>query len=649
VPAKSVPISPLVRLLPFPMAVSGVLGIAYWMTQAMSPNEPKPRRQWWNLGKTLGAALLGVLAVAALGRYVLDQARHAPADVQPPTRLLEAIGTTLGLVLLGMATVLVCALLLVRRRAGLTSELRRRLTGAMARCNLVFMVVAVFALIDSLGAGLDVWIRFGDGKSRGTIGVAVLPMLAFLIKKLPDWFGGSSKGGLAAIIGRFLTPIAFIAGVTLYGMLAIAADALVHRAAWVGAAWTTAPDWPGLWLAIGVTWVMALLAGMATGFINLSSLHLLYASRLTRAYLGATNNGRLESAASNKAGARITDNQSSDYIQPALYSRIDLPAPLHILNCTINETIDPQSALIARDRKGDILSVEPGGIKVGENLVAWDKLDDPACAEHISLGQWCAISGAAASSGMGRLTNLGFALALTFANVRLGYWWWSPGIRTSSKAGWVKWLYVKLFGTFVYLFNEMTARYSRAYARKYLTDGGHFENSGAYALIRRRVPLILVTDNGADPNYTFADLENLVRLVRLDLGGDLALLGGTELGTFLDGLGAMDRSIFVDPAMQQPWQAAFAPATAGDPTSGTKFVLVLRVVVAGETLHLIWLKPRSMRDMPHDIAGYAAANPSFPQQSTGDQFFDEAQWESYRALGELSMARLLACCPALLA
>ena len=230
-----------------------------------------------------------------------------------------------------------------------------------------------------------------------------------------------------------------------------------------------------------------------------------------------------------------------------------------------------------------------------------------------------------------------------------GYWWWSPGIRSSSNASWVKWLYVRLFGTFVYLFNEMTARYSRAYARKYLTDGGHFENSGAYALIRRRVPLILVTDNGGDPNYAFEDLENLVRLVRLDLGGDLTLLGGTELQAFLDRLGTVDRSIFVDPAAGQPWRASFAAPAANDVVPSAKFVLVLRVVIAGETLHLIWLKPRLLPDMPHDVAGYATANPAFPQQTTGDQFFDEAQWESYRALGELSMTRLLACCTTLLA
>jgi hypothetical protein len=39
-----------------------------------------------------------------------------------------------------------------------------------------------------------------------------------------------------------------------------------------------------------------------------------------------------------------------------------------------------------------------------------------------------------------------------------------------------------------------------------------------------------------------------------------------------------------------------------------------------------------------DVARYAASNPTFPQQSTADQFFDEDQFESYRALGRLTGA-----------
>ncbi len=33
------------------------------------------------------------------------------------------------------------------------------------------------------------------------------------------------------------------------------------------------------------------------------------------------------------------------------------------------------------------------------------------------------------------------------------------------------------------------------------------------------------------------------------------------------------------------------------------------------------------------VRNYAAANAAFPHESTGDQFFSESQFESYRALG----------------
>jgi hypothetical protein len=35
-----------------------------------------------------------------------------------------------------------------------------------------------------------------------------------------------------------------------------------------------------------------------------------------------------------------------------------------------------------------------------------------------------------------------------------------------------------------------------------------------------------------------------------------------------------------------------------------------------------------------DVLGYHKEHPDFPQQTTADQFFDEAQWESYRRLGD---------------
>nr|MBA3731870.1 hypothetical protein [Gammaproteobacteria bacterium] len=49
---------------------------------------------------------------------------------------------------------------------------------------------------------------------------------------------------------------------------------------------------------------------------------------------------------------------------------------------------------------------------------------------------------------------------------------------------------------------------------------------------------------------------------------------------------------------------------------------------------LLYLKPTLTWDEPADLVEYHLKHPDFPQEPTADQFFDEAQWESYRKLGE---------------
>jgi glutamate/tyrosine decarboxylase-like PLP-dependent enzyme len=45
--------------------------------------------------------------------------------------------------------------------------------------------------------------------------------------------------------------------------------------------------------------------------------------------------------------------------------------------------------------------------------------------------------------------------------------------------------------------------------------------------------------------------------------------------------------------------------------------------------------PRSLTgDEPVDVLEYHSSHADFPHESTANQFFDEAQWESYRRLGE---------------
>ena len=55
----------------------------------------------------------------------------------------------------------------------------------------------------------------------------------------------------------------------------------------------------------------------------------------------------------------------------------------------------------------------------------------------------------------------------------------------------------------------------------HLSDGGFFEILGAYELIRRRVPRIIVCDASADPNYEMGSFANLVRKVRIDFHAEI--------------------------------------------------------------------------------------------------------------------------------
>ncbi|MCZ7683774.1 MAG: patatin-like phospholipase family protein [Sandaracinaceae bacterium] len=61
----------------------------------------------------------------------------------------------------------------------------------------------------------------------------------------------------------------------------------------------------------------------------------------------------------------------------------------------------------------------------------------------------------------------------------------------------------------------------------------------------------------------------------------------------------------------------------------------------GAPATLVLCKPALTGDEPVDVQQYAGRASKFPHDSTGDQFFDEAQWESYRRLGEHTIETLL--------
>jgi hypothetical protein len=434
----------------------------------------------------------------------------------------------------------------------------------------------------------------------------------------------------------------------------------------------------------GLTWLL----GRSLPFVNLSSLTQFYSARLSRTYIGASNPERKK-----RANASLVQEVSGDDLSLADYQPHRSGGPLHIMNVTLNETVEGRSQIEDRDRKGLAMAIGPVGLSIGvKHHARWKAADEPAqcdekrrgivpiraqstsgasaeaggeyhiwsnekdrplCPQSLSLSQWTAISGAAVATGMGAGTNVGLSLLLGIGNIRLGHWWDSD-VDLASQQGADAKPSVKLQHWFARHFPVQSALTQELFAQfhgshqKYwfLSDGGHFENTGCYELLRRRVPLIILCDDGADPDYGFEDLANLVRKARLDFGADVRFYAAPaddkDFGTFDDLMAAA-------PASEPPTKSRRRDAKIDLAIPLARRHLLLGVVrypdggqiqpgqrQEGDPAYsvLLVIKPTLTGDEPLDVLQYAAAHPTFPQQATSDQFFDEAQWESYRRLGE---------------
>ena len=229
----------------------------------------------------------------------------------------------------------------------------------------------------------------------------------------------------------------------------------------------------------------------------------------------------------------------------------------------------------------------------------------------IDLGTAMAISGAAASTNMGSQTRRDIRFLLTLFNVRLGYWMRRPGLSPAAPL---------LSGPGpLYFPREMIGALHERTHYINLSDGGHIENLAVYELLRRQCKFIVCVDAGMEPGMECADLTRLQRFAEIDFGirmhFDLTDL--TPLPTkFSRAYGVL---VKIDYAPEQAVQGRQTSDQLG-------WMLYLKLAVTGTE--------------PRHILDYRRSNPAFPHQTTGDQFYDEAQFESYRALGQCAAASL---------
>jgi hypothetical protein len=224
---------------------------------------------------------------------------------------------------------------------------------------------------------------------------------------------------------------------------------------------------------------------------------------------------------------------------------------------------------------------------------------EQSCDRHrltsFTLPAAVAISGAAISPSMGKMTRRPLRLLMGLANVRLGVWVPNPRrVATFEKRN-------KFYPRPrpYYLLRELLGLNQLNLPFLYVTDGGHYENLGAMELLRRGCTEIYCFDASKD---------------ELDALGDMISLARSEL----------DVEVEIDPEDLRPDKEGISKKDCVEGAihypDGTKG-------------RIYYARPAVTEKAPADVTVYHRQDPRFPRDPTGDQLYTGQRFEAYRALG----------------
>jgi len=351
--------------------------------------------------------------------------------------------------------------------------------------------------------------------------------------------------------------------------------------------------------ATTITWVIAL-GWMADP--NAISMYGFYKGRLVRAYLGASNPERLEKL------YEITETVVGDDVLLSDMKNCERRAPYHLLNTTLNLTAGRDLATTQRSSAMFVLSK----LYCGSFRTGFQRSKRYANGS-LSLGMAVATSGAAVSPGMGAgKTTASQTMLMTLLNLRLGFWAPSPGGEHWDSRQTRLWP--------LHTLREFLSQTTDLSSYCYLSDGGHFDNLGIYSLVERGCRYIVAVDAVADPEPCFSDLGNAIRRCRIDFNADIDL----DITSFIK---SKDNAL----VNQHYAVGQIVYSEEHVKTLGWK-----DMTLSARTGVIVYIKSsllRNEKELRADVRQYGIENSAFPQQSTINQWFDEAQFESYRQLG----------------
>ena len=530
------------------------------------------------------------------------------------------------ILLIGIALILLVPRLLLMRFASVQKSSRfvSATDRGLSRLLATALIFSALALLWLAGC----WLNSTHWGTKIPTGGALISGGAFAL--LRNWIGRmgpAKKGGIMDVLKPLLPQILAYIAIALW---AICIAALL--AGWIENGIFGIPgnlNTPLFLLGAGI--VIVLLAIFCFDPAQVS-MHSFYRNRLSRAYLGASNLDAKKSAQKNRhTDVRLRDDIELRALSPTVaelaadkkkpdtervYCHDDFSnrvRPLHLVCCAANDIGGDHLENLSRGSRSAVLSKL--GFAIGNYWHEWDKEETK---ETLGLASAITASAAAFNSNMGSLSmtlGAGVTFLCTALNLRLGLWLGHPLSKNVGVPKWTPgWLFLKeMFGATKSGLRPPPPDDPRQAVAKYvhLSDGAHFENLGLYELVRRHCRYIVVSDCGADRKVTFDDFGNAVRRIREDFGVEIEI----DLSPL--------RPDQANNSKQHVAVGTISYAPHGDPKETGK-----------DTGILIYLKPTLTGDEPCDITQYRTRNEAFPHESTGDQFYDEAQWESYRRLGE---------------
>ena len=442
--------------------------------------------------------------------------------------------------------------------------------------------VGLLAVVGTAATQLAVQLRaaFGVGK-KVAAGVGRFRKLNKGLRRL-----------LVYAVGGLVGPLAVLAGAVL-----ILNDAATRR--------TPSSGEVVVWAAVLAVTLVVLRYADITSW----SMHPFYKQRLSSAFAVV----RARNPRTGRPEARQKDY--ADLTTLSDFGRDAMPSFPELVICAAANVSDPGATPPGSDVVSFVFSPSSISMAAGDGTTTRmdtadyeDRVGERRRAD-VTVQAAVAMSGAAISPSMGKMTIAPLRFLLALSNVRLGVWLPNPRNlpvgcdRVDGTQGRALVDRIAPANPRPYLLVKEVLGLHRLSSRYvYVTDGGHYENLGLLELVRRRCATIVCLDAAGGSPTSFSTLGQAIALIRAELNVDVS----------------------IDPTVIRP--------QPGKQTSQCYAVGKIHYP-DGPAGTLVYVKAAVIDKGPWDVLAFAEKDAVFPAHPTASQLYTGERFEAYRALG----------------